>query len=95
MGEVKVGGYAGKYLRADLTTGKTSDVVFDEETLRKYLGGTGMGAKILYEETPPEIEWSDPENRLIIASGPLGGTAINGSGTISVLATSRRRLAAP
>jgi aldehyde:ferredoxin oxidoreductase len=85
MGEAKVGGYAGKYLRVDMTTGKTSNAVFDEETLRKYLGGTGIGAKILYDEVPPGADWSDPENRLIIASGPLGGTAINGSGTISVV----------
>jgi len=43
------GGYAGKFLRVDLTNERTSEVVFDEETLRKYIGGTGIGAKILYE----------------------------------------------
>nr|ADP09456.1 aldehyde ferredoxin oxidoreductase [uncultured marine crenarchaeote E48-1C] len=79
------GGYAGKFLRVDLTHEQTTDVVFDEDTLRKYIGGTGIGAKILYEEIPPEIDWSDPRNRLILASGPLGGTRIGGSGTFSLV----------
>ena len=81
----EVGGYVGKFLRADLTFERLSEVTFDEETLRKYLGGTGIGAKILYDEVPPASCWSDPENRIIIVSGPLGGTVIPGSGTISVV----------
>jgi aldehyde:ferredoxin oxidoreductase len=85
MSTSKVGGYAGKFLKVNMTSGDTSDVVFDEKTLRMYLGGTGIGAKVLYEEVPPKIGWHDPENRLIIASGPLGGTPINGSGTVSIV----------
>ena len=79
------GGYAGKFLRVDLTLERLSNVTFDEETLRKYIGGTGIGAKILYDEVPPKACWSDPANRVIIASGPLGGTAIPGSSTISLV----------
>ncbi len=78
-------GYAGKYLRVDMSSGSLTDVVFDEETLRAHLGGTGIGAKVLYEEVPLEAEWSDPVNRITIASGPLGGTVVGGSGTISVV----------
>src|SRR3972149_6659709 len=78
-------GYAGKFLRVALTNETLKDEVFDEATLRSYLGGTGIGTKILYEEVPPGVEWSDPENRLTIASGPLGGSSIPGSGTISVV----------
>jgi aldehyde:ferredoxin oxidoreductase len=79
------GGYAGKFLRVDLTHEQITDAVFDEDTLRKYIGGTGIGAKILYEEVPPEIGWTSPENRLIFASGPLGGTRVGGSGTFSLV----------
>ena len=79
------GGYAGKFLRLELTFERLSDVSFDEETLRKYIGGTGIGAKILYDEIPPKTSWSDPVNRITIASGPLGGTTIPGSGTISLV----------
>nr|MBC8498463.1 hypothetical protein [Candidatus Bathyarchaeota archaeon] len=81
----KIKGYAGKFLRVDMSEGKLSDEVFDEATLRKYLGGTGIGAKILYEEVPPDADWSDPVNRVTIGSGPLGGTAVGGSGTISIV----------
>ena len=48
--QTKVKGYAGKILRVDLTEGKTRDWIPDEEALRMYLGETGMGAKILYDE---------------------------------------------
>ena len=81
----ELGGYAGKFLRVDLTHERLTEVTFDEETLRKFIGGTGIGSKILYDEVPPEINWSDPENRLILASGPLGGTRIGGSGTFSLV----------
>ncbi len=80
-----VGGYAGKFLRVDLTSEKLSDATFDEETLRKYVGGTGIGVKILYDEVSPKISWDDPANKVIIASGPLGGTSIPGSSTISIV----------
>lgn len=85
MVKSKVDGYAGKFLRVDLTLERLSDIVFDEATLRKYVGGTSIGAKILYDEVPPETYWSDPVNRLIIATGPLGGTIMPGSGTISLV----------
>ena len=89
MGEAKTmddfGGFSGRYLRVDLSQSKIEDAIFDEGTVRKYLGGTGIGSRILYDEVPPGIEWSDPENRVIIASGPLGGTAVGGSGTFSLV----------
>ncbi|MBI2910049.1 MAG: hypothetical protein HYX92_20605 [Chloroflexi bacterium] len=78
-------GYAGKFLRVDLSSGEITEAVFDEATLRGYIGGTGLGVKILYDETPPGVGWSDPENRLILASGPLGGSRIGGSGSYSVV----------
>lgn len=78
-------GYEGRMLRVNLSEGKTSEEVPGEATLRQYLGGTGLGIKYLYEEVPPSIRWHDPENRLILASGPLGGTTMAGSGTYSVV----------
>ncbi len=78
-------GFAGKYLRIDLTSGDLLNQPFDEPTYRAYLGGTGVGSKILYDEVPPDAEWSDPVNRVTIASGPLGGTSVGGSGTVSLV----------
>ena len=81
----KINGYAGKFLRVDLTFERLSDVCYNEDILRKFVGGTGLGTKVLYEEVPPEANWSDPVNRITIASGPLGGTRVPGSGTISLV----------
>ncbi|MFC1976751.1 aldehyde ferredoxin oxidoreductase family protein [Chloroflexota bacterium] len=77
-------GYAGKILRVDLTNESISEEVLDEAELRKWVGGVGFGARYLYDEVPPGVQWNDPENRLIVASGPLGGTRAGGSGTISI-----------
>ena len=85
MASQNIHGYAGKLLRADLTKEEFKDVTYDEDTLRNYLGGTALGAKILYDEVAPAVKWSDPENRAIIASGPLGATTIPGTGTFSIV----------
>lgn len=81
----ELGGFTGKILRVDLTKQLTTVENLDEEVLRKYMGGTGLGIKILYEEVPPGVAWADPENRLILASGPLGGTKVSGSGAFSTV----------
>ncbi|MBI2936441.1 MAG: aldehyde ferredoxin oxidoreductase, partial [Chloroflexi bacterium] len=85
MSTEKTSCYTGKVLRVDLTRETLTEELLDEATLRKWVGGVGLGARYLYEEVPPGVEWSDEENRLIIASGPVGGTRIGGSGTISVV----------
>ena len=54
-----IDGYTKKILRVDLTKKKIIEEKVDEATLRKYLGGTGIGVKFLYDEVAPEVEWSD------------------------------------
>jgi aldehyde:ferredoxin oxidoreductase len=78
-------GYPLKVLRVDLTAGWSKVEEIDDATARKYVGGTGLGAKFLYDEVPPGVEWSDPENRMMWFTGPLGGTQVSGSGTFSVI----------
>lgn len=72
-----------KILRVNLSTGKIDEERIEDNIARKYVGGTGLGTKFLYEEVPPGVEWSDPENRFMAFSGPLGGTKVAGSGTIA------------
>ena len=43
-------------------------------TLRKYLGGRGLGAKLLFDHVPPDVDPLAPENCLIFTAGPLTGT---------------------
>lgn len=78
-------GYAGALLRVDLTTGRMWEQAIDEDFARTYVGGTAMGAKILYDEVGADVQWNDPENRLILATGPLAGTPTWGSGGLSVV----------
>lgn len=82
---VDIGGYAGKTLRINLTDGKVSHDTYDEKYLRKYLGGTALGVKLLYEEVPRNFEFDDPKNMYFIGTGPLSGTSVGGSGTISIV----------
>jgi len=78
-------GYTGKILRVDLTRGSIHEEPLEPEMVEKYLGGTGFGVEYLYREVPPGVEWDDPENRIIMATGPLGGTIVSGTGTFSLV----------
>ena len=68
-------GYMGKIARIDLTSGKTSIEELKEEVARKYLGGKGLGAYLLYYSLRPHTEPCEPGNILIFAAGPLTGTS--------------------
>jgi aldehyde:ferredoxin oxidoreductase len=78
-------GYAGKILRVDLSTGKSSSQILEETSLKKFLGGATLGIKYLYDEVAPHTQWSDPENRIFLGSGPLNGTRVGGSGCIAIV----------
>lgn len=77
--------YVGTILRVDLTTGDVGRFNVPDSVLRMFLGGTGLGAKFLYDEVPPGTAWDDAQNRLILAAGPLNATSIGGSGSVSVV----------
>jgi len=78
-------GYHGRILRVNLSNGQIAINKLDEEDLKKYVGGTGIGAKFLYEEVPPGVEWFHPENRIIIGVGPLNATIVSGTGTFTIV----------
>ena len=63
-----------KILRIDLTTGKISEQTVPADDEAKFLGGRGLAAKMLYQENKPKIDPYDPENRLIVMTGPYTGT---------------------
>ena len=82
----KYGGWAGKVLHVDLSTGRT----WTEDTVEKYkdyLGGTGIGYKVMWDEVPAGTKPYDPDNRIIFAVGPLAGTGApcNGRTAITTL----------
>ncbi|MFC1534981.1 aldehyde ferredoxin oxidoreductase N-terminal domain-containing protein, partial [Thermodesulfobacteriota bacterium] len=78
-------GYTGGILRVDLSKKDITTDYPEEVFLRKYIGGTTLGIKIIYDEVAPGVNWDDPDNRLFIGSGPLGASRIGGSGSVSVV----------
>jgi aldehyde:ferredoxin oxidoreductase len=79
------GGYAGKLLRVDLTSGKTWDEPWSPAEMRELIGGVGLGAMILYREVPARAGWDHPDNRLVLATGPLAGLPVWGTGGLTVV----------
>jgi len=74
------GGYMGKVLFADLTIGKLSDVTLDDGLQRDFIGGYGIGARVLYSQQQANTDPLGPGNILGFLTGPLTGTpALSGS----------------
>ena len=69
------GGWTGKLLRVNLSTGEHAVETVPDEWQRQYLGGRGLAAKYLYEEMDPTADPLGPDNKLILATGPMTGTA--------------------
>jgi len=67
-------GYTGKILRINLgeNTIKTEDL--DLKIAQKFIGGRGLGTRMLIDEIDPNVEPLAPDNKLIFVTGPLTGT---------------------
>jgi aldehyde:ferredoxin oxidoreductase len=81
-------GYQGRLLRVDLTRQRTEVEDLDRRLLEKYVGGVGIEAKILYEETTPATDPLGPENVLMAVTGPYTGTAVPASSRHHMMARS-------
>jgi aldehyde:ferredoxin oxidoreductase len=66
--------YAGKILRIDLTNGQWEEKELAEETVRNYLLGSGLAAKLYHDEMDPSVAPLDPANPLYVFNGLLTGT---------------------
>ncbi|HXK28988.1 MAG TPA: aldehyde ferredoxin oxidoreductase N-terminal domain-containing protein, partial [Candidatus Binatia bacterium] len=76
------GGYMGKILRVDLTTGSMRDENLPEEPLlRKYIGGQALAEYILLKELPLDAKPYGVENKVVMMTGPLTGTGFTPGGT--------------
>jgi aldehyde:ferredoxin oxidoreductase len=77
-------GWAGKILDIDLTSGSIETHPLDMKMARLYLGGRGLGARLLWDLVGPEIEPLSPDNILIFATGPLTASGAQTSNRFSV-----------
>jgi aldehyde:ferredoxin oxidoreductase len=80
-----VGGYMGKILWVNLSTGVIDIETPDESLYRNYIGGYGIGARILYNRLKAGVDPLGPENIFGLLTGPLTGTpAIVGARYVAV-----------
>jgi aldehyde:ferredoxin oxidoreductase len=68
-------GWCGKVLRVDLSLGKITSEPLDPKVARDYIGGRGFGIYHLRKEVDPTCDPLGPANKIIMAAGPLTGTA--------------------
>ena len=68
------GGYMGKILFVNLSTGEIKAETPDDKLYRDFLGGHGIGSRVLYSRQKAGVDPLGPENHLGIITGPLTGT---------------------
>jgi aldehyde:ferredoxin oxidoreductase len=81
-------GWTGQILRVDLTTRTYRSEPFAEDFAHTWIGGRGFAVKILYDELAPGIDPLGPENKLVVAVGPISGISAPNTGKTVVAAKS-------
>ena len=81
-------GFAGKYVRINLSTKEVKIKELDSHLLKNFVGGRGIGSYFLFHEVDALTEALSPDNKLIIATGPLSGTGIAGSTKTAIVTKS-------
>ena len=82
-----LGGYVDHVARIDLTTGDIKYEGLNEEDVRKYIGGRGLGVKYVFDNGP-QVDPLSPDNIICFLVGPLTGTDVSMSGRMAVVTKS-------
>lgn len=82
------GAYYEKLARINLSTGEIKVEALDLDLAHKFIGGRGLGTKILYDEGCATVDPLSPENKLIYITGPMTGSASPSSGRYMVVTKS-------
>jgi len=81
-------GVFGRYVDVDLAAGSVRDYEIPDVWYKRYLGGRGIGLRILLEELGGSEEPLSPDNILVFSTGPLQGTGLAGAGRYAVISKS-------
>jgi aldehyde:ferredoxin oxidoreductase len=82
-------GYTDKILKINVGTTEVIEKNVPLVMKEKFIGGKGYGLRLLWDATLPDTKWDDPENEIIISSGPVGGiTQYSGTGKSLVVTIS-------
>ena len=82
------GGYHGQVLRVDLRDGSAVREPIDEATLRAFVGGSGLGTRLLMDAAPAGVDALAPEAPVVVALSPLVGSPLTTSAKFAVVAKS-------
>ena len=82
------GGWSGRLLWVDLSTGRHEVRALDDEWARTYVGARGFAIRLLYDLTGPETRPLGADNVVIIAAGPLTGTPAPSSSRCEIVSKS-------
>lgn len=85
---MNIPGYHSRYLKVDLSTGRSEAVEIDESVLRRFIGGTGLGTWLLLKECPDHVDPLAPENPVIFVFSPLVGSPLTTSAKFAVMSKS-------
>lgn len=80
--------YNGKLLRINLSTGEIKEEALDLELAKKFIGGRGLGTKMLLDEGIAEVDPLSEQNKLIYITGPMTGAAVPTGGRYMVVTKS-------
>ena len=78
-------GWAGTILDVNLTTGEIIKKAVPRDLVVDYVGGTGLAAKILYDELKPGVDPLGPDNIVMVTHGTLSGTLAPSCGRFDVI----------
>ncbi|MHC1782423.1 MAG: aldehyde ferredoxin oxidoreductase family protein [Anaerolineaceae bacterium] len=78
-------GYTGKLLRINLSSMLISEENLNPTYLRDYIGGSGLGIRLMYDEVPPETDPLGPEAKIFITTGPVTATSLGTAGRFQVI----------
>ena len=81
-------GYHGCYLRVDVSHGTAERVPLGDAVLREFLGGSGLGVKLLLDEGGALFDPLAPEAPLVFAFSPLVGSPLTTSAKFAVVSKS-------
>ena len=81
-------GYQGVLLRVNLSEGTITKEALNLDEGIKFIGGRGLGTKILFDEVDPKVDPFSVDNKVIFATGPLSGTATPTGGRYMVITKS-------
>jgi len=80
----KLKAWMGRALVVDLSRGIAKHVELPKWVLKSFIGGRGLGAKVVYDAVPRRLDPLHEDNVLVMAVGPLTGTPFYASSRFTV-----------